>query len=115
MAGERVKARISLGLHGRPEWVHHADREVSWRVLEVVETRHRLVVEGPLPGQPGHTGRFVIDAVQNDLGEWRIAPNDTAYPAGFRDLTVKVRLARGPGCASCWPLAQASAAVCRYR
>ena len=84
MAGERIKARISRGIHGRPEWVHDMARDVSWQVVKVVATRYLLVVEGPLPGLPGHTGRFLIDAVQDDRGSWLISPNDAAHPAGFR-------------------------------
>lgn len=84
-----VEAILTFGMSGWPVWVHHADRDLSWRVLEVMEPqiapggasvqRYVLKVHGPLAYLTGRDGTFYI-ATERQGDQWRIEPDPTAYP-----------------------------------
>ena len=79
-----VEAVLTYGTSGWPTWVHHARRELHWRVLEIIEPRtapaspavtgrYILRVQGPFAYLPGREGRQYITAIRRD-GRWWIEP-----------------------------------------
>lgn len=85
-----VEAVLTYGMSGWPTWVHHAHRELSWRVLEVIEPgqhppqpsvidKYVLKVHGPLAYLPGRRGRLYI-AARRHGGRWLVEPAASAYP-----------------------------------
>ena len=85
-----VEAVLTYGTAGWPVWVHHAHRDLHWRVLEVIEPRipaatpgrtdrYILWVHGPFAYLPGRDGRQYV-AVRRHAGQWLMEPDATAYP-----------------------------------
>jgi hypothetical protein len=89
------EVQASLADGWEPRTVHHLGRRLDWTVREVleswthpgwpertygkpvVERRHRLRVFGPLPGDPGVVGEFVMVATAyGDRPHWWIRPDD---------------------------------------
>ena len=81
---------LVYGTTGWPVQVHHAGRDIWWRVLEVIEPetvppapattdRYVLKVHGPLAYLPGPEGQQYIAATR-DGGRWLIEPEPSAYP-----------------------------------
>lgn len=83
----------------RPATVHHATRDLSWQVWEVlghwqypapapvrvtldeVVECWRLRVRDPLPGKPGCSGEFVMVArTYGDRPGWELVPNGLVGP-----------------------------------
>jgi hypothetical protein len=74
-----VRATVTRGPWGQPERIKHATLGLTWRVLQVIETWERpddmetgegqpvllrrevVLVDGPRPGQPGLSGRFMLE------------------------------------------------------
>jgi hypothetical protein len=95
----KAEAILTYGMSGWPVWVHHARRDLSWRVLEIVEPevragtvhggaarggavppgRYLLKVHGPLAYVAGYEGTFYI-AAERDGDRWWIEPDAAAYP-----------------------------------
>jgi hypothetical protein len=90
-AGEHgVPAHVTRGPWGQPEQIRYATLGLRWEVLEVVETWERpddsragegravllsrevVLVEGPRPGRPGESGRFLLEVCSYGHvdGEW---------------------------------------------
>jgi hypothetical protein len=95
-AGELgVRAHVTRGPWGQAERIRHATLGLAWEVLEVVETWERpgdleagkgqpllmsrevVLVDGPRPGRPGESGRFLMEVCRYGHvdGEW-ITPLD---------------------------------------
>ena len=92
----KAEAVLTFGMSGWPVWVHHAHRDLNWRVLEVIEpevrpdttrsgpgrggaSRFLLKVYGPLAHVAGYEGTFYI-AAERDGDQWWIRPDAGAYP-----------------------------------
>jgi hypothetical protein len=95
-AGELgVCAHITRGPWGQPEQIRHATLGLKWQVLEVIETWQRpddlapgegqpgllarevVLVEGPRPGRPGESGRFVMEICRyGHVDGWWLTPLD---------------------------------------
>ena len=85
-----VRAEVIRGPWGQPEQIKHADLGLTWQVLQVVETWQRpedspagegrpvllrrevVLVDGPRPGRPGESGRFMMEVCRYGHvdGEW---------------------------------------------
>lgn len=93
------EAEATLADGWEPRRVHHLALGLDWEVIEVLESwthpgwprqtyrkpvvqrRHRLLVSGPLPGDPGRDGRFVMVATSyGDRDHWWIKPDDRPGP-----------------------------------
>jgi hypothetical protein len=88
-----VRAEVIRGPWGQPEQIRHAELGLKWRVLAVVEhwerpkgspagegrpvllSREVVTVDGPRPGQPGLSGRFMMEIASYGHvdGEWLTA------------------------------------------
>jgi hypothetical protein len=99
-AGELgVRAHVTRGAWGQPQWIRHATLGLKWEVLEVTETWERpddspagegqpvllsrevVSVHGPRPGRPGESGRFMIEICgYGHVDGWWITP--LALPPG---------------------------------
>jgi hypothetical protein len=93
-AGELgVPAHVTRGPWGQPEQIRHSRLGLKWTVLEVVETWERpddsparegqpvllarevVLVDGPRPGRPGESGRFVMEVCRyGHVDGWWITP-----------------------------------------
>jgi hypothetical protein len=93
-AGELgVCARVTRGPWGQPEQIRHAALGLKWEVLEVVETWQRpddsqawegqpvlmsreiVLVDGPRPGRPGESGRFMLEVCRyGHVDGWWLTP-----------------------------------------
>jgi hypothetical protein len=85
-----VRAEVIRGPWGQPERIKHATLGLTWRVLQVIETwdrpedspagegrpvllrREVVLVDGPRPGRPGESGRFILEVCSygHVPGEW---------------------------------------------
>lgn len=85
-----TEAVLSCGVSGWPVMVHHASRNMHWRVLGIVEPdtaaaspahtgRYVLLVHGPFAYVTGGEGEQYMTAAWHD-GQWWITPNTTGYP-----------------------------------
>jgi hypothetical protein len=90
-AGELgVRALVIRGPWGRPEQIRHATLGLKWQVVEVVEhwqrpddspawegqpvllAREVVLVDGPRPGRPGESGRFMLEVCSyGHVDGWR--------------------------------------------
>jgi hypothetical protein len=95
-AGELgVRALVTRGPWGQSEQIRHATLGLKWQVLEVVEhwqrpddspagegqpvllAREVVLVDGPRPGRPGESGRFMLEVCSyGHVDGWWVTPLD---------------------------------------